>query len=128
MILRKFDGKLENAIIERACSIYGVSKEALLSKTRTKKISEARNVAMMAVRRSGLSWPETGRVFKKDHSTVIKNCKALAFRASQNKELRTRIDYACGDQKFSWLTGISKDYLIELKKAVEVELDKRNVL
>jgi len=50
----------------------GVSREALLGRSRVQHIARARQVAMFLLREeAGLSSPEVGRLLNRDHSTVL---------------------------------------------------------
>ena len=51
---------------------FGFSKAILVGKSRNGNVVRARHSAMfLVVEKCGLSFPQTGRVFKKDHSTVL---------------------------------------------------------
>ena len=49
---------------------FGVPLEAVLSDSRVKAVGDARSVAMAALRRTGMTLPEIGEHFEKDHTTV----------------------------------------------------------
>lgn len=61
-------------IIQRACDVYHVSREALLGRARDLDSAWARQVVCYALRR--LKWPlaDIGAVMQRDHSTV---CHAI---------------------------------------------------
>jgi len=51
---------------------YGYSKGVLLGKNRGQDIVTARHIAMfLVVEKCGLSFPQAGKLFRKDHSTVL---------------------------------------------------------
>lgn len=50
---------------------HGVTKEAILSKSKLGEISHARQIAMYLARdRLSFSYPQLGMIFNRDHSTV----------------------------------------------------------
>jgi chromosomal replication initiator protein len=59
-------------IVDVVAKRYGVQPEALTSDRRTQPEAMARQVAMRLIREMlGVSYPEIGRAFNRDHSTVI---------------------------------------------------------
>jgi chromosomal replication initiation ATPase DnaA len=55
---------------------YGITRAALLGPGRTQPATTARQVAMRLVRElTGKSYPEIGRAFQRDHTTVIHACE-----------------------------------------------------
>lgn len=95
-----------NLIIESTCRFLGVSKEDIFSSSRKQNISLARQIIMYILRRKvKKSLKEIGKLFKKEHSTVIYNIKAL------EKKLQ--------DQRFK----IKFDLLM---KEISQELEERN--
>ncbi len=58
-------------IIRRTAACYGLSAADLLGRARTKMIARARKEAMTAIYEFGFSYPEVGRMFGRDHTTVI---------------------------------------------------------
>jgi hypothetical protein len=73
-----------NEILRVVCVSYALELAALLSKDKHKNISEARQVACWLLRtRTKLSFPEIGRVVRKDHTSVmvgVKKCVARRVR------------------------------------------------
>ena len=61
------------------CNFYGVTKQQLNSKIRTKKIAMPRQIAMYLIRKFlDLPYKEIGAAFgKRDHSTVINACERV---------------------------------------------------
>jgi chromosomal replication initiator protein len=60
------------AICERAAMLYGCSAEDLFGMGKSRTLSECRRVAMYAARhRLGWSYPELGRAFLRNHSSVL---------------------------------------------------------
>lgn len=50
---------------------HGLEREDLLGRARLPRISRARHEAFYHFRRKGWSYPEIGRLFGRDHSTII---------------------------------------------------------
>lgn len=64
---------LANEIIDRVCIEYGIPRDVLMSRNRSKTLFEARKVAMRRVRmQAGLSQPEIAKLFDRDASTVTR--------------------------------------------------------
>jgi chromosomal replication initiator protein len=60
------------AIQEAVCSVYSLSRQDLLSPSRSPRITRARHLAMYLARElSGLSLADIARAFRRDHSTVL---------------------------------------------------------
>ena len=59
-------------IIHAAARRFGVSPDAIRARGKTKTVNLARAVAMYVARSlTELSYPELGKIFGRDHSTVI---------------------------------------------------------
>lgn len=75
-----------NSIIKIVCDYYGLTKQQLISKTRTKNIANARHIAMYLARKL-LDTPfvKIGEDFgKRDHSTVINACDRVEKQIKEN--------------------------------------------
>jgi chromosomal replication initiator protein len=60
------------AIQEAVCSVHRISRDDLLSTSRSPRITRARHLAMYLARElSGLSLAQIARAFRRDHSTVL---------------------------------------------------------
>lgn len=69
------------AIAARVAALYGIDVEVIFSRARSKTVAEARLVTHWAARhRLGWSYPELGRAFDRDHSTIIQNVAELELR------------------------------------------------
>lgn len=66
-------------VIRVVTDYYGLTKQQLLGKTRTKNVSNARHIAMYLCRKHlDLTYDEIGEQFGgKDHSTVISSCQKI---------------------------------------------------
>lgn len=62
--------------IKCAADAYGFKRRDILGRKRTKDVSEARHVAMYLCRPQ-FSYPEIGRAFKRDHSSVVHAVKRV---------------------------------------------------
>ena len=57
---------------------YGVSKSDLESKSRVKEVAQARHIAIYLIRSiTEMSLPHIGKMFNRDHSTVISSIEAI---------------------------------------------------
>ena len=66
------------AIIDAVCRQYHITRAALLSRDRHKCVAEARKVAFFLTRAlTSLSYPEMGRAFGRDHTTVISGVRSV---------------------------------------------------
>ncbi len=59
-------------IVARVAKKYGVTEEEIYGRKRTKHIAHARNVSIYIIRKvTELSFPAIGKLFDRDHSTII---------------------------------------------------------
>ena len=82
-----------DVIQEMVSRSWGISVEAIRSKTRTKTITEPRQVAMYLIREIlGIQLTEIGASFGgRDHSTVIHSVEKVAAQLQQNQGFKTRV-------------------------------------
>ena len=65
-------------IMEVTAKFYGLTVDDLRHKSRLGSLVEARSIAMYLCRQlTDLSFPEIGRLFNRDHSTVMTSCKKV---------------------------------------------------
>lgn len=83
-------------IKECIASSWRVRIEALVSKTRTRNVTEARHVAMYAIREIlGMPLAEIGNLFGgRDHSTVLYSIRKVEGRMEEDDGFRQRVDVA----------------------------------
>lgn len=62
-------------IIAQVCERRGVSVEEVLGRSRFKRICSARKEAYVRLREENLSYPTIGKMFGRDHTTVIDGVK-----------------------------------------------------
>jgi chromosomal replication initiation ATPase DnaA len=67
-----------DAVIDRLVAATGIGRSQILGRRRLHHISAARHLAMWLIRTScGYSFKRTGKVFKRDHTTVIHSCQRV---------------------------------------------------
>lgn len=72
---------------------YRVTQEQLYEKGRTKTVELARAASMWLVRNIyNYSFPEIGKAFDRDHTTVMHSCRAVDIRIGTNAEYRDTIN------------------------------------
>ncbi len=82
---------IEN-IQKTVASYYNIKVSDLKSKTRKSSIARARQVAMtLAKRLTGLSYPDIGEAFERDHSTVMHAIKKIDELKDSNPKIREDI-------------------------------------
>ena len=92
--IAKDDGDKIDAtkIIEIVCKFYGLKKEEILSRRRTKNIAEARQVAMYLITEYlNIPLDAIGSIFGKDHSTVIYAKNKIIEDMKSSKKLEVQI-------------------------------------
>jgi chromosomal replication initiator protein len=58
---------------------YGVAKDAVTGKSRNKDIANARHIAIYLIRElTEMSFPNIGKIFERDHSTIISSYNLVA--------------------------------------------------
>ena len=65
---------------------FGIGRAQLLAKGRSKTIAMARTIAIRLCRDEGYSFPELGRFFVRDESTIRSACLAAATRIVGDKD------------------------------------------
>lgn len=74
-------------------SHFGLKAGELRVRRRTKKVAEARQVAMYLMRHhAGASYPSIGAHLGRDHSTVIHACQSIERRCKEDSRFRLVID------------------------------------
>jgi chromosomal replication initiation ATPase DnaA len=63
-------------IINEVATVYGITKADLIGPCRKPATMDARRIAMMRIRNeTRLSLPAIGRIFKREHTTVLYNIR-----------------------------------------------------
>lgn len=77
-------------VIAITAAHYSVTSQAILSSSRHVLTTSARKVAMFLCRdRLGMSYAQIGRIFGRDHSTVMHACRCV----ERNRDLARDADY-----------------------------------
>ena len=72
---------------------YGISKESLTGKSRKKEIVSARHVAVYLIREiTEMSYPNTGKIFDRDSSTIISSYNLVATRVFSDPVFSSEIN------------------------------------
>jgi len=80
-------------IIENCAEYFNVSKKDILSTARSKEIQEARQAAIYLVREMlDASFPATGEIFNKNHTTVLYAYNKMKKDLQTNKPLQNTIE------------------------------------
>lgn len=80
-------------IIEKSAQLYGVDRDELREHIRRADIVIPRQVAMYLLRTDiGLSFPSIGKMFDRDHTTVIHACNKVTEMIKRNAKVRGRIE------------------------------------
>ncbi len=79
-------------IVERVSKKYGVAVEDIYSRKRTKHIAFARSASVYIIRKiTDMSFPEIGKLFDRDHSTIISAHQVIVSEFSKNPLLEIEI-------------------------------------
>ncbi|MFQ5352517.1 MAG: helix-turn-helix domain-containing protein, partial [Candidatus Binatia bacterium] len=73
---------------------FGLSRQDLIARRRTKKVAEARQVAMYIMRQhTGASFPAIGDFLGgRDHSTVVHACQSVERKRKTDPQFRQLLD------------------------------------
>ena len=64
---------------------YNISKEELIGSKRNKDIAYARHIAIYLIREiTEMSFPNLGRLFNRDHTTVMNSCDLIAAKVAKD--------------------------------------------
>ena len=67
---------------------YGIEKKDLLSSKRTKDVAYARHVCIYLIREiTEMSYPSIGKMFNRDHSTILASCDLIAKKVNTDPVL-----------------------------------------
>lgn len=80
-------------VIEVVSTKYGVSKEDLLGKKRTKEVAMARHIAIYLLRKkTDMSLPAIGAEFGRDHTTILSSCGVIEREITENPAFAAEIN------------------------------------
>lgn len=85
--------KPHERVVAAVAAEYGVDPSEVLGRSRVKSLATARNVAMFLTREcfDHFSYPEIGRQFDRDHTTVMSGCRRVALRLKTDPRLAARV-------------------------------------
>ena len=79
-------------IAEQVCDFYNLDSEVLYTKTRTREISDARQLVMFLAKKYTLmSSVNIGTRLKRNHATVLHSWKAVEDRLNVDKEFKSEV-------------------------------------
>jgi len=80
-------------VIDTVANIYGLSKERMLGRERTRQVARPRQIAMYLLREeANLSLPQIGKVLGgRDHTTVMYGCDKIADLLERDDKLRREV-------------------------------------
>jgi chromosomal replication initiator protein len=80
-------------VVDVVASAFGISREKLLSRERTREVALPRQVVMYLLREeANVSLPQIGQVLGgRDHTTVIYACEKVANMIEKDDHLRNQI-------------------------------------
>lgn len=91
-------------IIEKTIQMYEVTRDELSEHTRRANVVVPRQIVMYLLRTDvGLSFPSIGRLFNRDHTTVIHSCNKVREMIDRNAKIRNRVKRI---QRFVENTGV----------------------
>lgn len=117
-------------VIAAACRASGYTRQEMLSARRTPRIVGWRHAAMeVAGQLSGKSLPQIGRIFGRDHSTIISARRAVAARiAAGCQDTRAQLDAICaaleGIEMLAPQSEPEPPMVVEIKATPRAELEQ----
>lgn len=76
-------------IIQRVCTYFGISIDDLKGRSRTKPIVRPRQIAMYLARlHTNLSLPDLGRIFDRDHSSVLSGIQRIKVELTRDPAMQ----------------------------------------
>ena len=83
----------ENQIIETVCDFYHLTENQIKSKVRTSQIALARQISMYLCRLLvGTPFDKIGKIFSRDHSTVMSSCEKVELLLKTDSQLQGAIN------------------------------------
>jgi chromosomal replication initiator protein len=80
-------------ILQIVAGAFSISKDELLGKGRQKHIALARQTAMYLIKEnSGLSLPAVGKIFGRDHTTILHACRKVADLLGADAKFKVRVE------------------------------------
>lgn len=101
-------------IITEVCRSYDVSRSDVLSRRRHRKFTAPRHAAMYIIKeKSSLSYPAIGRIFDRDHTTVVHVCRQIR-RRDINRDLLYLLESN---------TKVVPEVRVQFEKSLDMALD-----
>jgi len=92
----------QNNLIIKVCELYGITLESLSSKTRIRNVVEARFVLFYILHKiQGLTSPEVGKLFNKNHATVLHGCTTISGFIEFDKKFEEKVSKLINQNKFN---------------------------
>lgn len=108
-----------NKIINRACALWGVSKEDVLGTKRNIPLPFARSMIVKTIRDTfGFSYPKIGGIIGKNHSSAMYYYKMYDSEYKYNREFR---NFAKAMEEL--VLDIKTDFQEELEKELKEIID-----
>ena len=80
-------------IIDKVCKFYNIQRDEILSKSRTKDINHARQVACYLMKYElKMSFPAIGREFSRDHTTIMNGVSKIEKGIKFDLEIREQLN------------------------------------
>ncbi len=124
--------RLAQAAIDAVCDIYGVELADMLSPSRLKPVVTARQVACYIIkdRVTDLSYPAIGRLFGRDHTTIMHGVARIRDRIAQDLALVQRIETVIKSMQVAQFGCTAMHILLLRRKTLAmcpvVNIDERN--
>lgn len=80
-------GFSEKWVVELVAREFGVTAEDMFSRNKTSKVVLARQVAIYLLREYGLSFPQIGNFFERDHTTAVHAYQRINEQEKSDREL-----------------------------------------
>lgn len=81
-----------HTIIDRVVTYYAVSRDDIMGKSRRADICLPRQIIQyLAYQNTGLSYPEIGKVFKRDHTTIMNSIEKITDKRKKDLQFDTVI-------------------------------------
>ena len=94
--------KIIEKIISEVSRKYGVSEDDIRSKKKSENIANARHICVYIIRRmTDLSLPSIGKIFSRDHSTVLSSINKVDLNIKTKKNYEEEIENLIKDIKGS---------------------------
>ena len=80
-------------VMQTVADYYGLTMKDLTSATRRREVTVPRSIAMYLTREMiGMSLPQVGTLFGRDHTTVLHSCKSVEANMKENPDMKAVVD------------------------------------